>query len=42
MAEPVFKKRKPHISRAEEDDGDGEPDLETMLVESVDRELESE
>ena len=42
MAEPVFKKRKPHISRAEEDDGDSEPDLETMLVESVDRELESE
>ena len=43
MAEPVFKRRKPHISRAEEDDGNGEPDLETMLVlESVNRELESE
>ena len=42
MAELVFKRRKPHISRAEEDDGNGEPDLETMLVESVNRELESE
>ena len=42
MAEPVFKESKPDVSRAKEDNGNGEPDFEAMLVESVDRELEPE
>ncbi len=42
MSEPVFKKRKPYVARAEEDDRYGEPDFKAVLVESVDRELEPE